>query len=588
MMRIGAAIWIAILTWTGLAQAQDQGIAWVQVEARPTLAEASQRARDYAASLPDVNGFRLDGGWYGIVLGPYYRDDAERVLEVYRSEGRIPRDSYIQLSSALGQQFWPIGANILERGSIVPEVEDAPEALPEPEPSAEAPLTTLPERSADETPEEARRSEARLSGSERRQLQIALRWAGYYDAAIDGAFGRGTRSSMAQWQAANGFETTGVLTTAQRAALLEQYNAPLTSVGMEMVRDDRAGIEIAMPLGAVGFTRYEPPFAEYDATGDLGARVLLISQPGTRTALYGLYDIMQTLDIVPLDGPRERGQTSFTLEGRNDRIVSYTEARLEAGQIKGFTLIWPAGDDARRTRVLDEMKASFRAYGGALDLPGEAGALVDIDLMAGLSVRKPRLSRSGFYVDRSGTVVTASEAVEGCRRITLDSDVEASLVAEDRALGVAVLRPAVPLAPAEIARFAPQPPRLKSDVAVAGYSFGGVLGAPTLTFGALADTSGLMGETELDRLDLAAQPGDAGGPVLAFDGAVTGMLLPRPDRGRQLPGEVSFAADADAVRDVLTDAGFAGALAAPDGRTLSAPELTRLAEGMTVLVGCWD
>jgi peptidoglycan hydrolase-like protein with peptidoglycan-binding domain len=79
----------------------------------------------------------------------------------------------------------------------------------------------------DETLAEARASEAALDRGEREMLQIALKWAGFYNSSIDGAFGRGTRASMSAWQDANGYTNTGVLTTLQRADLLAQYNAVL-------------------------------------------------------------------------------------------------------------------------------------------------------------------------------------------------------------------------------------------------------------------------------------------------------------------------------------------------------------------------
>ena len=50
-------------------------------------------------------------------------------------------------------------------------------------------------------------------------MQTALQWFGFYTSTIDGAFGRGTRASMAAWQEAQGLDPTGILTTAQRATL---------------------------------------------------------------------------------------------------------------------------------------------------------------------------------------------------------------------------------------------------------------------------------------------------------------------------------------------------------------------------------
>ena len=567
---VGRAVW-----------AQDA--VWVQVEAHPSLRVAQQRAQIYTGVLADVNGFSLGGNWYGVMLGPYTRDDAERVLQVYRANQQIPADSFISLSASLGQQFWPVGANVLNRGVVTAPLLGTPATPDSTAASQPAPQAELP----DETRAQARQSERALSADERKDLQIALRASGFYNAAIDGAFGPGTRGSMRDWQISNGFEDTGILTTRQRQVLMDQYNAPLISVGMARVHDPQAGIEMQMPVGAVGFARYEPPFAHYDATGDLGIRVLLISQPGDQATLFGLYDIMQTLEIVPLEGPRERGKNSFTLEGRGNGIVSFTQARLEGGQVKGFTLIWPQGDEDRRTRVLSEMQTSFTRLDAVLDPAAGADAEQSIDLISGLNIRKPRLSRSGFFIDSKGMVITAAEAVQGCTRITLNHDDIAELVTVDTALGVALLRPANALAPMSVAQLRETDLRLQSDVAVSGYSYEGVLGAPTLTFGKLADVKGLNGEAELTRLALAALPGDVGGPVFDTGGGVVGMLLPAASSSQKLPGDVSFAADAAAIRSLLDGAGSSASSSAETG-ALAPNDLSRIATGMTVLVSCWD
>ncbi|MHA6262637.1 serine protease [Arenibacterium sp. CAU 1754] len=575
---------LALMVRPAIAQQAADEVVWVQIEAHPSLRVAQERAQVYAGTLADVNGFALGRGWYGIVLGPYTRADAERVLQVYRAERQVPRDSFIAFSQNLGQQFWPVGQSGTNRAAAAAPVTTQPAAPVESETAAAPAPEPQP---SDETPAEARRSEGQLSREDRKDLQTALKAAGFYTSSIDGAFGAGTRRSMRDWQVAKGYEPSGVLTTLQRKVLMDDYNAPLISVGMAMQRDTGAGIEMQIPAKEVKFARYEAPFAHYDSTGDLGARVLLISQPGDRTTLYGLYEIMQTLEIVPLDGPRQRERNDFTLEGRNTDIVSYTEARLSDGQIKGFTLIWPAGDEPRRLRVLEEMKASFNTIDGVLDPATGDGAVQDIDLVSGLEVRKPRISRSGFYVDGKGALVTTTEAVQNCTRITVDHDHPAEVIASDDTLGVAILRPSEPLAPMAIGAFRKTGLRLQSDVAVSGYSYEGTLGAPTLTFGVLEDVSGLNGEMEQSRLALSALPGDAGGPVIDVRGGVVGMLLAQPDNGRQLPDNVSLAADGAAIRALLEGAGLTATLNEVEA-SIPPAELSRIADGMTVLVSCWD
>lgn len=589
---------IVLLVLGGRPALAQEEVLWVQIEAQPSLESARDRAQIYATDLPDVNGFELGAGWFAIALGPYLRNDAEQVLRVYRSEGLIPADSFIAFPRSYGEQYWPLSASTLP----VPEEPIAePDPIKEPEPQpiaveeaqADTPAPTeeveivLPEPEPDETPREARQSESLLSRKEREDLQIALKWAGVYEAGIDGAFGRGTRQAMEEWQFANGFETTGILTTRQRAELLRQYNAVLEGLGLEVAYDDKAGLAIMMPTAVVGFDKYEYPFAHYTAKGDIPAAILLISQQGDKQDLFGLYDIMQTLDIVPEQGPRRRDNNSFFLIGEGADFVSHTEARLDQGEIKGFTLIWPAGDEERRTRLLAEMQKSLTRLPGTLN-PEQVTGEQHIDLIAGLEIRKPRLSQSGFYVDTRGTVVTTSKVVQGCSKITLDHDTEAEVLSDDATSGIAVLRARNDIFPAGSALFQTRAPRLQSDVAVSGYSYAGALGSPTLSHGTMADVRGLQGELYLNRLALNALPGDAGGPVLDTGGAVLGMLLPRDEASsRKLPTDVSFAVKSDMIQNKLADLGLTPNTT-DDVADLAPEHLVDTATDMTVLVGCWD
>ena len=573
MLKLVTAAFLFVVLATKSLFAQEDTV-WVQVEAQPTLTEATERARDFAAVLPDVSGFATRGGWYAIVLGPYTRDDAEQVLRAYRADRSIPRDSFVAYGDTFGAQFWPVGTTATAQPAAAPATAAA---QPEPQPAMEP----------DETPREARESEAALSRDEKMELQRLLQWAGYYNSAIDGAFGRGTRGAMAAWQDDNGYEPTGVMTTRQRAELLARYNAILEGLELTKVTDTRAGIDMKLPLGAVKFDKYEAPYAHFTATGLIPeARVLMISQEGDRNTLYGLYDIMQTLEIVPLNGPRKLEGDSFMLIGEGSRFISHTQASLKDGHIKGFTLIWPVGDEERRERLLGEMQASFSRTSGVLDPAAGSNMEQRVDLVSGLEIRKPTLTRSGFFVDGEGTVVTTADVTAQCDRITIDTDLEATVLSSDAAANIAVLRPAERLAPANVAQFQTAVPRLQSEIAVAGFSYGDLLDDPTLTFGTLADLRGLRGEETLDRLALAAMPGDAGGPVYDTGGDVLGMLLPANEGAQQLPKDVSFALDGSEIRRVLTSLGLS--VNETDQITSMHPEdLTNRATGMTVLVSCW-
>lgn len=630
MTRIAAALALALIfVAAGGATSRALAQAWVQLEAHPTLRQAEDSAQSYSQLFPDVEGFRLTSGWYAVSIGPYREVEAQQRLNALLSERLIPRDAYVYDGQGYTQQFWPVGAAATQTPETDPSAPITTEVLPDPgadgsagdmsageladrladdlgdatDPEADngvsggvsggevaaaepAPEPVIPE----ETVAEARRSEAQLTRDERAELQVALKYYGFYTQRIDAAFGRGTRASMAAWQSDKGYEPTGVLTTRQRAELLDGYHAVLDSIGLTAVRDNTAGIAIRLPMAMVQKGSYQPPFAQYDSRGESGVRVILISQEGDADTLFGLYDILQTLEIMPLEGPRERRQNSFTIEGSNAKITSYATARLtSAGNVKGFILIWPTGDDKRREMVLSAMEDSFQVMGDSV-LPDSIGdgAAQDVDLVSGLEVRRPEVTRSGFYVDGQGHVLTTADAVAQCGRITLDGEAEARVMARDAGLGLAVLEGTDALVPIDYARFTSGSGRLGSEVAVSGYAYDGRLGAPVLTFGRLEDVKGLDGNPDMARLALVATGSDAGGPVFDGSGAVVGMLLSDvAPKGQVLPEEVAFAAGAPAIATFLSGQGVSPAAADLAG-DLSPEALTEKARDMTVMVSCWN
>lgn len=570
------------MVWTGAAWAEP---VWVQIEAKSSLADAQQRASEWAGEVANVAGFQMSTGWYAIALGPF---DSEAVADAARHEmrrnGQIPADAYVTDGGRFRQQFWPVGAMVgtPEPATSETPVETAP-VVAEPAIAPPAPVDPV------ETLAESRRYEGSLSRDELQGIQSALEWEGSYAGAIDGLFGRGTRASIADWQGKNGFEETGVLATSQHRALMDKVAQAQAAYGFETIDETESGIRITLPTALVEFDHYDPPFVHFREKNDSGLRILLISQQGDQAHLSGLYDAMQTLEIVPMEGPRSRDRASFTLTGQNARIRSHTEASLKNGLIKGFTLVYPAQDEARMARVLQAMQQSFAPIGATAldDTLGQPLAVSPEALMAGLNVRKPVASHSGFYTDAQGTVLTALSGFETCGRVTIE-DHDATVALRDAALGIAVLKPDTPLAPVSVAAFGIDQPTAGSAVAVAGFSYPEALSAPVLSFGTLSDLSGLAGEANQARLAVATLAGDAGGPVLDATGSVIGVLLARPEDGAKLlPDDLSLAVQTMAIVPVLAENGLAPVASDRSG-ALAAEDLAELADGMVVQVACWN
>ena len=599
------------------AHAQEVGEedAWIQIESYPSEATARARAAAYAAEFPDVAVFK-GRSWHAIVLGPYSPEAAAGRLAELRRSGQVPRDAFVTDGTGFAGRLEDLGS--AEAGAEATAEEGAAEAVTEeatttaddvgtqaavdqaaadqtaadqtaaePTETVEAPTPVEP----DETLSEARASEAELSRDERKALQEALKWYGFYQSGIDGAFGPGTRASMTAWQEANGFEPTGVLTTVQRATLVTNHAADLAEFGFETITEAEAGIEITLPLSLVQFDHYEPPFVHFAEKDGSGLRILLISEPGGPEALAGLYDILQTLEVVPETGERSLGESQFTINATSSKVQSLAFAETRDGMVKGYLAVWNPGDAARMERILPVLKASFRPVGGkALDpglVPMEEAALSG--MLAGLELRKPARVASGVFVDEGGHVATALANVAGCAKVTIGAETAAEIAAEDAASGLALLAPKAALAPRAVARLATATPRNGSEISIAGFSYGERLPAAVLTFGTFDAAEGLMGEPGQARLLAPVMAGDMGGPVIDRAGGVIGVLIPTPaDAARQLPEGMALAADAAALSALAQGAGLAVTGGpAESGAALAPDALNAAALGMTVQVSCW-
>jgi len=571
----------------GTASAQDT---FIQIETHPDFNTARKRAQIFSEYLSDVKGFRIGSRWYGITLGPYDRETARSRLEALKELGMIPADSYLAERDEYSRQYYPVNINGLSTPEFTSDDGNPDDGQAGAEAETEAgTFEPQPPPPPTETRRQALRSEIHLPAERKLDLQRSLRDFGFYQGDLDAVFGKGTRRAMADWQSSKGHESTGVLTSRQREEILAEHEAVTASLGIRGYRDEIAGIEIELPGKMVAFDRYEPPFARYGAINDSGVTILLISQSGDALTLQALYEVMQTLEVVPPDARRERASSRFTLSGTGEHGRTFAYATLAGDAVKGFIVVWPEREDALHGIVLATMRESFTPIPGTV-LPDalESGLReMSIDLIDGLDLRRPHASRSGFYIDGDARALTTLEAVNECDRITFDGIHDVELVTGDEGTGLALLAPTEPLVPIDYARIPANVPQPGSDVVVSGYSFGGALNAPTLTFGQLADLRGLNGERTVMRLSLAANPGDAGGPVLDATGSLLGLLMPADTAsGKRLPPEVGFAVNTATISEFLETTGHA--LETSDrGTKVSAVAMAKLATDMTVLISCW-
>lgn len=576
------AMWMALIA--GASVAQD--MRWIQIEAQPSLLEAETRARIYAQEFPDTQAHSIGSGWYAITLGPLPEDQADLRMSQLRARAAIPRDSFLATGANYRQRIYPIGPTptavtpaqtakadvVQEEAAQVSVSETVESAAPEPS------ITVH-----DETLSEARASEGLLSSEEKMDLQRYLQWAGYYNSTIDASIGRGTRRAMAAWQTDNGYEDTGVLTTAQRQRLRAQYFAIFDGLGLETHRDLEAGISIDLPKEVVAFDAYAAPLAHFKSQETSSpAHVFLISAAGNHGDLAAIYGVLPTLSIVPMNIEKSLNKDRFVITGAGTTTRTFITASHASGEIKGFGLIWPNQNEEQFDRLVAHMRKSFDTFSGTLD-PSLSVAINDPETEFGVAIRKPAFVKSAVFVSDQGHAITDTSDLEQCSALTIGGTYDAEIIARSET-GAGLLSPKSDFNPISYAKLG-NAVRKGDKTFLSSYPYGGRLGLASVTQATVAETSDLSGNTEKFRLDFLAEPGDFGGAILDQSGNLTGILVSQDDTGRVLPKNVNFAAASDALASMMQSAG----LRLSSGKTQRLDDMALIASAQNILtpIECW-
>jgi len=559
--------------YSAMGQLAPDRYVWIQIEAQPNRAAAMARIKTYKQEISNVVGFEIEGGWFGIALGPYKSDAADTLLAKLKKSELIPRDSFVARGVTYGRQFYA------PRSSI-PKLATA-QSLTETKTDLETEL------SGTDNLELTKISENALTFDEKRYLQRALAWASHYQGKIDGLYGPETRRAMKDWQIENKYPKTGVMTPSQRGIILNNFTPVMTRLNLAPVTNLRAGITLLVPRGIMGSAQYDAPFVRFEATDSSNTQIILISQVGDAKRLRALFEVIQTLNIVPKGGALKLDEAGFSIETSNNELFTTGFAKLIDGEIKGAILVWPTKDEAQRLRLKEQIFGSFDNFKGVLPEAEffETG-LLPKDILSGLQIRQPIFARSGIFLNAQGMVLTASQDLEICGSIEVGFGTQVKIKASNSY--VTVLSPMENISPPAISSFQLGPLKAPRRITAGGYSYGGSLGSPTLTRGLLQDLKDLTNDRNISRLEINTLPGDAGGPIYNSGGAVIGILLPkREDPNRQLPDDVHFAANLDLIISLLDEENIQ--LSSTETKVHSdLVNLSKTAKNSIALVKCWD
>jgi serine protease Do len=214
-------------------------------------------------------------------------------------------------------------------------------------------------------------------------------------------------------------------------------------------------------------------------------------------------------------------------------------------------------------------------------------------------------SGSGFFVSRSGHVITNQHVVSDCKEVTLgdnaDKQVQADVLEKDARNDLALLKisslkmasaetqsliqklglAVVPLASDGLLRS--DDVDLGEDVLVAGYPYGEIFGdAIKVTKGIVSSNRGMGDDITQFQIGAAIQPGNSGGPIYDENGSIVGVVISQLNK---IPENVNFGIKASTVRQFLSSSGLPTKWS-NRSKAMSTKDLAKIAKRQTVMVVC--
>lgn len=277
---------------------------------------------------------------------------------------------------------------------------------------------------------------------ERIKIQAALFWSGDYAGTSNGEDPMLTAVKNYQKRARG--NVTGVLTPAERAALVAAAENHEKEFGWSVVVDPATGIRIGLPTkmvpqarDAARGTRWSSAYGEVQVETfrikDSSLKLATVfeqekREPATRRIEYS---------VLNEDG--------FFISGIQGLKKFTVRAKMRDGEVRGFTMMF---DQMMETIVSPLMVAMASAFSPFPERSAPFAALA-----------KPVEYGNGIVVSERGHIVTDRRLTEGCQVIVAAGFGDAERVADDKENGLALLRVYGPrkFTPVLLAGDAPKP-----------------------------------------------------------------------------------------------------------------------------------
>ncbi|WP_170342788.1 S1C family serine protease [Ruegeria arenilitoris] len=438
-----------------------------------------------------------------------------------------------------------------------------------------------------------------LTYEDKRFLQTALAFEGHYHGLLDGAWGRISDRALNRYSQSE-FETAPA--DWHMAMLAWSLFERLSNDGWEFNYFPGLGLSLLWPEKTIVRDADTDYFLNYSHKSSTLAISMGVHNRETTQKLHDFTLSTHEGATQPYSVRKQNLAVSSATD--RDGSILYTRSDFVNGSWSTVMLSSSEQDAAILGAVSSSISAkrvqklSF-TIGGKLDyvVKTTIDALEQSDESQAKTAEVPPSNRknvsgsagSGFVVSAAGHVLTNAHVVEGCTTITVDGR-NAKLVAFSQEFDLALLVSEA-FENKEVAVFSASSAKLNSDVTAAGYPYAGMLGGLNITRGSVSSLKGLGGDPVTMQITSPIQSGNSGGPLLASDGEVVGVVVSKlnelkvADALGDVPQNVNFAIRGEVALLFLAQNGVEAKLSLDD-RRLEPEELAELATSFTTFIEC--
>ncbi|MGH6663820.1 MAG: S1 family peptidase, partial [Pseudolabrys sp.] len=257
---------------------------------------------------------------------------------------------------------------------------------------------------------------------ERAKIQAALLWSGDYGATTGDD---PMLTAIKNYQKRSKGKISGVLTPAERAALIADAKRYEDEFGWSVVLDPATGIRIGLPTKMVPHARDAARGTRWSsAHGEVQIETFRIKDPALKLA--ALFEKEKKEPATRRIESSALHDNDFFISGMQGLKMFSVRAKARNGEVRGYTMLYDQMMEGIVAPVTAAMAAAFSPF------PERSAPYA--------ALARSVEYGTGLIVSPQGYIVTDRKLTEGCQVIVAPGLGDADRIADDKDKGLALLR----------------------------------------------------------------------------------------------------------------------------------------------------